>query len=366
LLTAVGQTSQPAPQDAANLVGMSAPQNILAVRSTDVVSNAGQRRPSAGTLRLHHTYLRDGRQICLRFLDNSLICAVKCGHASVAAEDTIVYSHAVAAHCRSVLRCVGLRSGLKRLISASTIPVDWASMVSNANTRMSLLERLCDGADPMAWDDFFRRYWPFVFSVARQQGCKDHTAEEIVQEVMLAVFEKKAVFQHDPARGRFRDWLGGVVRNKVIARRRRPEERCHARGGPEDPLAEIESSAASPDAQWEAAFDHAVLSFLLDKVRTQVHPQTYQAFEAVTFGECSGAEAARLTGLSQNAVYQARKNVLRRLRELGATFRRKELPDERLREAIRSRPGAVVERSLTRRTEQTEMRSEPLEAGESS
>ena len=238
-------------------------------------------------------------------------------------------------------------------------------MVSNANTRTSLLERLHEGADPMVWDDFFRRYWPFVFSVARQQGCKEHTAEEIVQDVMLAIFEKKAVFCHDPARGRFRDWLGGVVRNKVIARRRSPADRCRARGGPDDGLAEIESAGQQPDAEWETAFDHAVLAFLLDKVRSQVHPRTYQAFEAVTFGGCSGADAARLTGLTQNAVYQARKSILRRLRELGAVYGRKGPPDEMIRAAIRSRPSAAVERSLTMRVERTAM-GVPMANGESS
>jgi len=225
-------------------------------------------------------------------------------------------------------------------------------MVSNANTRMSLLERLHDGADPVVWDDFFRRYWPYIFSIARQRGCTEHTAEEMVQEVMLAIFEKKAVFCHDPSRGRFRDWLGGVVRNKVTLRRRSPAERCRAPGGG-DVLPEIESSGEAPDAQLEAAFDRAMLAFLLDMVRSEVHPRTYQAFEAVTLGGCSGAEAARLTGLTQNAVYQARKNILRRLRELGAAFDRQGPPDEMIKAAIRSRPSAVVERSLATRIERT-------------
>jgi RNA polymerase sigma factor (sigma-70 family) len=239
------------------------------------------------------------------------------------------------------------------------------SMVSNANTRTSLLERLGDGADPMAWDDFFRRYWPFVFSVARQHGCKEHTAEEIVQEVMLALFEKKAVFRHDPSRGRFRNWLGGVVRNKVIARRRSPGERCRARGGSDDRLFDLESSGDEPDARWESAFDQAMLAFLLDKVRSQVHPRTYQAFEAVALGQCSGTEAARLTGLTPNAVYQARKNVLGRLRELGASHGRKGPSDEMIRAAFQVRPSASIERSLTMRVEQTAIRSLMPRGGDS-
>ncbi len=224
-------------------------------------------------------------------------------------------------------------------------------MVSGTHTRTSLLERLHDGTDPMAWDDFFRRYWPFVFSIARQCGCQQHTAEEMVQEVMLAVFEGKAVFCHDPSRGRFRDWLGGVVRNKVIARRRAPDERCRARGGTGTKLPEPESNSDGPNARWEKAYDHAMLLFLLDVVRSEVHPRTYQAFEAVAIIGCSGAEAARLTGLSRNAVYQARKNILRRLRELGVIYGEQGPPDEMIRAAMLSRPSVVVERSLATRIE---------------
>jgi RNA polymerase sigma factor (sigma-70 family) len=230
---------------------------------------------------------------------------------------------------------------------------DCTSMVSGTHTRTSLLERLGDGADPVIWSDFFQRYWPLVFSFARQRGCTQHTAEEIVQEVMLAIFERKAVFRHDPSRGRFRDWLGGVVRNKVRARRRAPGERCRARGGQGDDFPEPESVGDAPDALWEAAFEQAMLAFLLDMVRCEVPPRTYQAFEAVAIGGCSGAEAARLTGLTRNAVYLARRKVLGRLRELGAVYGRQGPPDDMIRAAIRSRPSAAVERSLITRIEQT-------------
>jgi RNA polymerase sigma factor (sigma-70 family) len=224
-------------------------------------------------------------------------------------------------------------------------------MASITCTRISLLDRLREGADPMAWEDFFQRYWPFVFSIARQRGCTEHTAEEVVQEVMLAIFERKAVFCHDRSLGRFRDWLGSVVRNKVAQRRRAPAERHRARGNNGDHLSELEAAGDAPDAAWEAAFDQAMLAFLLDKIRLEVQPRTYQAFEAFTLGGCSGAEAARLTGLTRNAVYQARKNILRRLRELGAVFEEQGPPDEMIRAAIGRRPSAAVERSLITRIE---------------
>jgi len=226
-------------------------------------------------------------------------------------------------------------------------------MAAGTPTRTSVLERLHDGADPMAWNDFFERYRPLVYSSALKRGCSRHTAEEVVQDVMLAVFERKAVFRHDPSRGRFRDWLGGVVRRQVTARRRAPAERRRGRGGNGDERPEPEASGAGPDAAWEAAFEQALLAFLLDVVRRETSPRTYQAFEVFTLGECSGVEAARITGLTRNAVYQARKNVLRRLRELGAAFGDRGPPDEAIRAALCMRAEAPVEQSVLTRMEQT-------------
>ena len=50
------------------------------------------------------------------------------------------------------------------------------------STRATLLERLRDGADALAWDEFFARYGSTIYGFARHRGCSPHTAEEIVQE----------------------------------------------------------------------------------------------------------------------------------------------------------------------------------------
>jgi RNA polymerase sigma-70 factor (ECF subfamily) len=234
-------------------------------------------------------------------------------------------------------------------------------MSADSQTRATLLERVQNGADRIAWDEFVGRYWPLIFTAARRRGCSEHTAEEIVQDVMLAVFENKAVFCYDPARGRFRDWLGAVVRNKVAERRRKLNGQARARGGDgADP--EPVASDVEPDAAWEAAFEQATLAFLLDVVRRETSPRTYQAFELSSLGRLSGAEVARVTGLSRNAVYQAQKKVLRRLRELGATYRDRGPPNDCLRAALESRPNAAVERSL--RTRMDESGKPKAESGE--
>jgi len=213
------------------------------------------------------------------------------------------------------------------------------------------LERIRDATDTLAWEEFFGRYWRLVFALAKARGCSDQTAEEIVQDVMLKVFDEREVFRYDPGRGRFRDWLGAVVRNRVAQVRRRPSEQARALALPWDDNIADPSHDVRPDEVCEAAFEQALLATLLRIVRREVHPRTYQAFELFVLKEIPGADVARTTGLSRNAVYQARKNVLRRLTELGAAYRTHEVSDEDLRAAVRAQPDRAVERAIVTRTQ---------------
>ena len=227
----------------------------------------------------------------------------------------------------------------------------------NSNTQATLLERLRDGSGRLAWEEFFQRYWRLIYVAARDRACRDHTAEEIVQEVMLAVFEKRDVFRYDPARGRFRDWLRRLVRNKVAEHRRRPAQRLRGAGGDgHDGHAEPAGDDDGPDAAWEAAFEATMLAALLDVVRREVAPDTYQAFELLSLAELSGAEVAGITGLSRNAVYLARKRVVKRLRELGTPYRDDGQLDEQVRRTLESMPEPAAERAITGRIART-MRS---------
>jgi RNA polymerase sigma-70 factor (ECF subfamily) len=222
------------------------------------------------------------------------------------------------------------------------------------STRATLLERLRDGDNVLAWDEFFGRYWPTIYGFARHRGCSEHTAEEIVQDVMLAVFEHRDVYQYDPARGRFRDWLGTLVRNKMVDHRRMPANRLRAAGGDSE-RCRPDPAADQPavDAAWEAAFERNLLLALLDVVRRETSARVYVAFELYALQGLSAGEAARLTGLSRNAVYKAYKRLLERLTELGAPYREEGRLVKQIKQALQQRPPAAVARSLTARVQQS-------------
>jgi len=232
----------------------------------------------------------------------------------------------------------------------------------DTQTHVTLLERLREPSDPLAWDDFYQRYWRLIFTTARRRGCSDHTADEIVQEAMLAVFRGRDAFRYDPARGRFRDWLGTVVRNAVAARRRSPADRARPLAD-DAPFAAVPDPAPQPDAEWERGFDLATLASLLDIVRHEVTPATFQAFELAVLQELPGADVARVTGISRNAVYLARRRILARLKELGARVEPAAALVASLREAMRDAPRPAVERAVTLHSEQTLLAARAARAG---
>ncbi|MBC8870503.1 MAG: sigma-70 family RNA polymerase sigma factor, partial [Planctomycetes bacterium] len=182
----------------------------------------------------------------------------------------------------------------------------------------------------------------------------DNTAEDIVQDVLATVFQQRGVFCYDPQRGRFRSWLGKIVRNKIAEHHRRPNQRVRPRGGDSQPaVARQDTGDASPEAAWEAAFEKNLLIALLDVLQSEMAPQRFQAFELFAFSNLSASAVAKITGLTRHGVYNARRAAFKRLEELGQPYRERGELTARIKEAIESSPDAVVERTLTFRLQES-------------
>jgi hypothetical protein len=92
---------------------------------------------------------------------------------------------------------------------------------------------------------------------------------------------------------------------------------------------------------------------ILDVIRREVDPRDYLAFELTTLSGMEPAGVAAITGLSRNAVYKARRRVLRRLRDLAGGYVSEGRLPERVKEALEMRPVPATERTVTRRVRET-------------
>src|SRR5881275_2228178 len=98
-------------------------------------------------------------------------------------------------------------------------------MSESPTTRPSLLVRLRDARDELAWSQFVEVYAPLVYGYARKHGLQDADAADLTQDVLQSVAGAVRRLDYDPQRGSFRGWLFTVVRNRFrnfLAARGRP------------------------------------------------------------------------------------------------------------------------------------------------
>ncbi|HEY3787738.1 MAG TPA: sigma-70 family RNA polymerase sigma factor [Urbifossiella sp.] len=184
-------------------------------------------------------------------------------------------------------------------------------MAGSFDTRPSLLMRIRNPADAAAWGEFVRIYTPLVYRHCRRAGLQEADAAEVSQEVFAQVARSASGFAYEPARGRFRDWLGAVVRSRLA--------RFFARSGKTPDLLDGQSLDQHPsaplDPAWMDDFNAHVLAEALARVRGEFGPEHWQAFESVWRDGRPAAEVAASAGLTIVAVYVLKSRVIRRLRE---------------------------------------------------
>ncbi len=183
-------------------------------------------------------------------------------------------------------------------------------------TRRSLVLRLRDLDDQLAWGEFVELYEPLVLRLARAKGLQDADARDLCQDVFRAVASAIDRWDPDPERGRFRAWLSRITRNLMVNfLTRQARGRGTGRTSVHELLEELPASDKSAEAEFDAEFRRQAFHWAAERVRRQFTAATWEAFwRTGVLGE-PVAEVAEQLGLSAGAVYIARSRVLARLRE---------------------------------------------------
>ena len=184
-------------------------------------------------------------------------------------------------------------------------------------TRYTLLQRAKDPNDHQAWDEFARYYQPFIQMVLFQMNYRHSDAEDVVQEVMLKIWQNLDRFKKDSARARFRTWLGNLIRNRVIdhikSRQRFTDRNQKA---VDEITIHKDHNVALPEVNEivEREWILHIARSAMENVKPLFSGKAIEVFE-LSLGGMPCEEISKKTGLKLNSVHKLRARVRVRLTE---------------------------------------------------
>lgn len=159
-----------------------------------------------------------------------------------------------------------------------------------------------DRRDRQAFACLFDHFAPRLKGFVMRSGSSSHQAEEIVQDVMLAVWRKAA--SYDPHRAPVSAWIYQIARNRQIDLVRREKR----------PLPEewIDDTGSEPDASQILAVEQEAGH--LKAALARLKPDQREMIEKAYLGELTHHEISTMTGLPLGTVKSRIRLGLERLR----------------------------------------------------
>ncbi|MCK6483662.1 MAG: sigma-70 family RNA polymerase sigma factor [Phycisphaerae bacterium] len=193
-------------------------------------------------------------------------------------------------------------------------------------TRPSLLSRVRTTSDHAAWTEFESRYGGLIARYCRRRGLQPSDVEDVSQLVMMRLARALRTFEYDPLRGRFRDFVGRVVRNVIIDHFSRPGRAATAVDSSVMAVVSARDESET-DAVWEQEWIDHHYRLAMKKIAATFEPRSVEIFERIVAGERID-DIAAACGTTAQAVHKIKQRIRDRMKELiAAQIREEDFPD---------------------------------------
>jgi RNA polymerase sigma-70 factor (ECF subfamily) len=183
-------------------------------------------------------------------------------------------------------------------------------------TRVTLLDRLHDPRDQVAWTEFVGLYGPLVFRFARRRLPQEEDAADIMQEVLSSVMGSR----YQRPKGRFQKWLVTVLLNKIRdfhAARFRRGEIC---GDPAVSQRLLDEPSRDDEEEWEREREEHIFRTAAAQVQRRTNPIHWEVFVRTALQKESGQEVARALKVSLTNVYAIKSRLMQEIKDAVRQF----------------------------------------------
>jgi len=188
--------------------------------------------------------------------------------------------------------------------------------IQSTTTSSSLLSRVRNPSDQVAWREFEERYRELIQRYCRRCGLQHADSEDVGQVVLVGLAKALPAFTYDPKRGRFRDYLHRCTRNAINQWSQRPNARWRSLDNQEA----VETIAAGSgngesDPAWDEEWVAHHYRLAMATVRKTFDDRSIRLFDRSVAG-AKVAELAVEFDMSEQAVHKVRQRIRDRMQEL--------------------------------------------------
>lgn len=184
-------------------------------------------------------------------------------------------------------------------------------MSAQITTHTSLLVRLADGPNSLAWRMFHERYGELIRGFARRRGLQPADCDDVAQEVMLSLSKAMPNFQYDPNKGKFRSYLKTATLRAVVWKNR--HRQGEAAIGTIDEATRVAEADEAVEQAWELEWQRYHLRQAMHTLENEFSETDRKAFRHYAVEGHDARETAAELNLSVNQVYHAKSRILKRL-----------------------------------------------------
>ncbi len=184
-------------------------------------------------------------------------------------------------------------------------------------THVSLLVRLQQPGNDSAWREFAALYEPLILRLALRKGLQHADAQDLIQDVMVAINRAVERLEFGPGKGRFRGWLYRVTRNLILNALQKRGRLVLGSGdtGVWERLLEEPELNEQDCSAYQVEFQRELFRWAARVIEPEFQPITWSLFWRTSVQGEPIAAVAKVLGMSIGAAYAARCRVLARLRK---------------------------------------------------
>lgn len=190
-------------------------------------------------------------------------------------------------------------------------------MTQFPETHDSLMIRVRDPKNRAAWEQFVAIYRPVIVRTATKRGMQTADAQDLAQQVLLAVASAIGDWEKRDESTRFRHWLRRVIRNAIVnALSRGPKDRAVGGSSVQELLAQHQQADTETVSLIDWEYRRELYLKAAKIVQCDVQPDTWRAFQLTVIDGMSNQEAAKQLEKNIGTIYTARCRIMQRLRDL--------------------------------------------------